>query len=306
MTSRFFIFKDNIFSFILRKIKYLLFIYLTKNSVNMFLRSGDIISIAPQVSGIHEEHLTNFIKFLSKNDHNDFLIDIGANIGLTSCQNGKDFKEVHMYEPNPLCNKILEVNAEMALNSNQFRIYKFGLGEGEKNVFLTVPKSNWGGAFIKDSSNSYNDEILASKDNFYSFDNNNYFKVEINIKDTVNELKKLFNKLSNKNYFNGVIKIDVEGYEMTILKGIAKSLPLSMKVFIIFESWDNNFDIASLLDAFKERKCNIKKLDRSLIWKKEWSKMRKISSLIFNPFFHTKIIEVTESECAGDIVLEVS
>jgi FkbM family methyltransferase len=164
---------------LLKVIKYLfksrIFNLLTKKSSGLFLRGKDIISVNPQIFGIHEEPLTNLIKHYVKNGYKDFLIDIGANIGLTSCQNGGDFTEVHMFEPNPLCCNILEVNAWLAFDSAKFNIYRYGLGESNKKCSLTVPKHNWGGAFIRDKNNSYSDNILASKDRFETIDSKNSY-----------------------------------------------------------------------------------------------------------------------------------
>jgi len=299
------IYQETIFQIILKNIKHRLFSLLIKKSNNLFLRGGDVISISPQIFGIHEEPLTNLIKKFAKNGYKDFLIDIGANIGLTSCQNGNDFDEVHMYEPNPLCCNILEVNATIALNSTQFNIHKYGLGEVEKKVILTVPKHNWGGAFIKDSLNAYSDELLASKDCFTSIDKNNYFEMDILIKDTVSELNTLFQNLIQKGFKKGVIKIDVEGYELIVLLGIAKSLPPNISIFIVFESWDDNLDLNMVIDAFKGR-CNVKKINRLIPWKKQWSKSRKFVSLLLNPIILTKITEIPDNNYVGDLILEIS
>jgi hypothetical protein len=73
--------------------------------------------------------LTAFIDNLEKNNYSDFLIDIGANIGLTSCQNGTKFKVVHVSEQIHFAAKILEVNPKMKLHEIKHFIYKLSLGE---------------------------------------------------------------------------------------------------------------------------------------------------------------------------------
>jgi FkbM family methyltransferase len=176
---------------------------------DLFLRNNDIISADPATSGLWEPHLTALIKSFVDNGYNDFFIDIGANIGLTSCQNGQDFKYVHMFEPNPLCRSILEVNAAITLDESCFKIHPYGLGEADKTVLLSVPKRNWGGAFVNDSENSYTSKVLANKDGFKDLRTENYLDVEIKIKNTSNELKMIFKELSEKGLKKGVIKIDV-------------------------------------------------------------------------------------------------
>ncbi len=97
------------------------------------------------MKGVHEPELIALLGYLSGHGFSDFLIDIGANIGLVSCQCGEYFKEVHMFEPNPLCCHILEVNSTMALSNLKSKIYPYGLGDENKSSVLTVPRHNWGG-----------------------------------------------------------------------------------------------------------------------------------------------------------------
>ena len=138
---------------------------LTRKSPNIFLRSGDTISKGPLIDGIHEGPLTKFIGNSAENGMSDFLIDIGANIGLTSCQNGNGFKKVYCFEPNPLCLNILKTNLAISLGKGDFKIFDFALGDEDGEFDLYVPKHNWGGAFVKDG-NDYADDVLGKKDGF--------------------------------------------------------------------------------------------------------------------------------------------
>lgn len=81
-------------SFLKKCFFYGAFPLLTRNRLNVFLKGGDIISESPLIEGIYETPLTKFIDNCAKNGMSRFLIDIGANIGLTSCQNGNSFKKV--------------------------------------------------------------------------------------------------------------------------------------------------------------------------------------------------------------------
>jgi FkbM family methyltransferase len=296
--------KESIASLLLKKIRRGLYKKVVSKDCDLFLRNNDIISADPATSGLWEPHLTALIKSFVDNGYNDFFIDIGANIGLTSCQNGQDFKYVHMFEPNPLCRSILEVNAAITLDESCFKIHPYGLGEADKTVLLSVPKRNWGGAFVNDSENSYTSKVLANKDGFKDLRTENYLDVEIKIKNTSNELKMIFKELSEKGLKKGVIKIDVEGYEPTVLKGIANSLPNNMKVFIIFESWDSNFDIDEILNAFEGRAI-ASKLFQNYPYEKNWNVFLKMASLIFNSTILTRLETVTTGDFLGDIVLKV-
>jgi FkbM family methyltransferase len=285
-------------------IKFRLFKFLTRYSTNLFLRGKDLISLAPQVSGIHEPLIKSLIDHFSEIGYADFLIDIGANIGLTSCQNGNKFKQVHMFEPNPYCCKILEVNSFIALKNTKYRIYNYGLGDKNKKCILTVPNNNWGGAFIKDDSNSYDENVLVSKDRFQSFTNSNYFTIDIEIHKTTDVLSKTFTELIENNMTRGVVKIDVEGYELTILKGIAGSIPLELKILIVFESWDCNFDMDTIVKSFKGRATPYK-IVRKYPWKKNWPNMLKVLSLLLNPKITNRLVAKKTKDWSGDIILHI-
>ena len=279
-----------------------LFEDLSQNSLNMFFRGGDIISTKPQVTGKYEPVITEFINYAATKGYADFLIDIGANIGLTSCQSGDLFKEVHMFEPNPYCFKILEVNSFLSINSAKCYLYQFGLGDKNKIVKLTVPKKNWGGAFVKDISNAYTQEILAKKDGFQKIDNKNYFNVEILIKKTSLELKKLFTTLKNRKREMGVIKIDIEGYEKVVLKGIADSINNKLKLIIIFENHDPNFNIKECESFFKGRAKAYKFESKQPSWEKFAKIMKFFSRLLKKKIIH-QLKEGTPSNWKGDIAL---
>ena len=112
--------------FALQKFKRSIFKRLSKNSVNYFLRGQDKISIEPSVNGVYEPDITELISYFNEIGYCDFLFDIGANIGLTSCQNGLAFDKVFCFEPNPLCLHILKVNTEITLDNINIEINEFG------------------------------------------------------------------------------------------------------------------------------------------------------------------------------------
>ena len=285
--------------------KFKLFEDLTKNSLNIFFRGGDTISIRPQIEGKHEPILTEFVNFASSKGYSDFLIDIGANIGLTSCQSGRFFKEVHMFEPNPHCFKILEVNTFFSLNDKKYKLYKFGLGDINKRVRLMIPKKNWGGAFLRDKINTYSDDILAKKDGFKRIDKKNYHNIDVNIKKASIELKKIFKVKRKKQASAGLIKIDVEGYENVILQGIAEAITSDLKIIIVFENHDPNFNIAKCLAIFNSR-AKLYKFDIKYPAWERFSRVFRYLSILFNmeTIYRLKIAE--EIKAKEDLVLIVN
>jgi FkbM family methyltransferase len=299
-----FLLKESFYEVIKKQFQEYLFRKMTKKSCALFLRASDLISASPQLFGLWEPEITSLIEYCAKHGNNDFLLDIGANIGLISCQTGQNFKEIHMFEPNPLCCKVLEVNSQITLTNSTYKIYPIGLGEHDRDVVLTVPRENWGGAFIKNEQNMYNSDTLAKKDGYIDLKDENYFKVDIKIKDAGNILEDVFKRLSNLNLQSGVIKIDVEGYEKVILKAIAEVLPVDINVIIIFESWDSNLNIEELVNDFQGR-ATARKLLKKYPWKKRWPKLIKFATLIFKSTIENKIEEIEIKACDGDIILLV-
>jgi FkbM family methyltransferase len=272
-----------------------------KRSLDVFLRPRDTIATDPMVNGYHEKAITETIRYYAKRYH-DFFIDIGANIGLTSCQNGHDFDYVFAFEPNPLCFKILEVNCAINLESGKYQLFNYGLGQSEDSNQLVIPKHNWGGAFINDEFNSYSSEILASKDGFSTIDASNYITADIAIKNTEKELKAIFNRLKKLNKKHGVIKIDVEGYEFVVLSNLAKVLPADFSVSIIFESFDPHFDFESIASSFN-RKLTVQKIFKKVPWKNNASGF--IRGLNFKPTIY-EIDDVIDQDYSGDLILEIA
>ena len=297
--------KDSGFSLILLEIKNIIFSKITKNSLQLFLRGKDIISVSPQTCGFHEPGLTNLISSIAKNGASDFLIDIGANIGLTSCQNGNDFKRVFCFEPNPLCCQILRVNTEISLDMSKVQIHEFGLGETDETLKLMIPKHNWGGAFVVSSSNSYSDDLLASKDGFHGIQSKNYITKEVKIKSTEGALREVFSSIGTGTNKSGMIKIDIEGMESTVLKGIAASLPLNVKTVIVFENWDKNYDFAKLAECFSNRSIKILKFEKRNPYKKSWPRFIKGVLLLFGKRT-LRIVDIADcSDNIGDIIIDV-
>ena len=101
--------------------------FLIRKSGNYYLKPNDIISHRPTLFGYHEPHLETLFYQLSKT-HDDFLIDIGANIGMTTVMVGHPFKSIHCVEPNTIISKILNVNVSLADMANKTTIHEIGLG----------------------------------------------------------------------------------------------------------------------------------------------------------------------------------
>jgi FkbM family methyltransferase len=245
--------KDSLFRKYIIQYKANLFRLLTSKSLPLFFRAGDGISTDPQVFGYWEVHIKSLIDHYAQKGFGDFFIDIGANIGLTSCQSGNAFREVHCFEPNPDCFSILKINTKLSLSKPIVFLNNYGLGAETNQSNLYVPRGNWGGGFIHDENNSYSDSEIGKKEGCEDFSAVSYDVMPIQIESADEILANLFQSLWTKSLTSGFIKIDVEGYEPLIVKSIAQTIPKDFRAVILFECWAKDFDAKPLIDMFKGR-----------------------------------------------------
>jgi FkbM family methyltransferase len=207
-----------------------------------------------------------------------------------------------MFEPNPICVKVLEANALIALSNSEYEIFNFGLGVVDAKVMLTIPKNNWGGAYVADEHNSYNAETIKKKEPIQSNAAENFLKVEIDIIASSKALGDIFSKLSLLGFKNGVIKIDVEGYEKTIINELAKVLPNDFSICILLECWDTQSfqDISSF--GFSSRKATLYNVKSFYPWFNMFPKALKVVALLFKWNIKTRFIEINKIE-SGDLLL---
>ncbi len=212
----------------------------------VFVRGGDLISIQPMAWGEYEPEVVALIKHWADSGHSDFFLDIGANIGLISCQVGHLFKQIHVFEPNPDCLSLLKINLKSMLRQKEFHLHPYALGSQKERLTLMVPFDNWGGAFIASADNEYSPEVLAHKDGFTHFDPSQYQSHEVEVEPVHAVLSQLFSSFNSFGLRKGVIKIDVEGFESLVLKAIASTLPSDFEVLVVFENWNTQACLPTL------------------------------------------------------------
>jgi FkbM family methyltransferase len=224
--------------------------WLMKDSLPMFVRGGDSITLDPLVNGHWEPVLKDFLRTAAGAGFDGFLLDIGANIGLTSCQCGDFFREVCMFEPNPEIFPILELNTRLMLRSCRARAFNVGLGPVSMKSKLNIPCHNWGGAFIHDGFNAYSDGLFAKRHLVRELDVKTYRQVEVQIEAAADLCPGLFAEFSRAGLTTGVIKLDTEGYEKAILESVAPLLPADFSIVIVFENWDPDLALDQLRARF--------------------------------------------------------
>lgn len=158
---------------------------------------------------------TLLIKWCKENfcDKEKTFLDIGAHVGSYSVELANYFKNVHSFESctrtyNFLC-------ANIALNKLDYKIktYNFGLGDenAKKDFFFRNEDGGGNGFFLKNEDHNFN-------------------KISVDMKtlDSLNIEDKI-----------GFIKIDVEGFELNVLKGAENTLKKNNFPKFIFECWRN-------------------------------------------------------------------
>lgn len=203
-------FRRNLRYFILKILeKFFLSLNLKTNTKVKVLFNKDVISSNIFVNGVYEKELLDFLIDLTGKFgvlKNQSVVDIGSNIGNHSLYFSKHFKKVYTFEAHPKIFAVQKINVSEIKNIKSFNL---GLGNVNKNLIMYENKFNLGGSSIR-----------------------NKVGKEIKIK-----LKKLDNIKNLKNL--KLIKIDVEDYELEVLKGSIKTLK-KFKPIVAFESWSNH------------------------------------------------------------------
>ena len=186
------------------------------------------------------------IKILTKliNNHSTKkFIDIGANCGFYSFQFATQNLEVLAFEPNS--EALLKMNNTITKNQNlkdRVKIFPFGISNiNSKMQMRSMVKHGYtqtGGSSVTTDKISQNNKYKIYEGDFKNGDEVLNFKGD-----------------------NLAIKIDVEGHELNVLKGI-QNLLKSNKCIIRIEIFEKNFNLVNsyllehkfiLIDQFKER-----------------------------------------------------
>ena len=181
----------------------------------MFLASLVRI-ILNKLDYFQQKEILNFLK--KKLNNNITVIDVGAHHGETISMLKKNFdiKELHAFEASPLNFKILHKKFSKKKYDNKIILNNVALGENEYKSFINQT--------IESSSSTINDinensNYFKRKKKILTFFINKKFSKQIQIK--VITLDKYL-KDKNLNHID-LIKIDTEGYEFMVLKGLFKS-----------------------------------------------------------------------------------
>ena len=188
------------------------------------------------------EEITILTKLIRNNSVTKF-IDIGANCGFYSFQFAMEKLDVFAFEPNH--EALLKMNNTIDQNKNlenKIKIYPFGLSNNN-SIMQMRSMIKYGYTQTGGSSVTIEKQSLENKYKIY-------------------EAKfKIGDEILNFQNNNLAIKIDVEGHELNVLKGI-QNLLKNNKCLLQIEIFEKNFHIINsylleknfiLIDQFKER-----------------------------------------------------
>lgn len=196
------------------------------NDTPMLVYSNDTMGVYIMWEGVAEKKLmNNIISKLSFESSNFNCVDVGANIGNHSVFLSNFFKKVTSFEPQKEVFEVLKLNTKKIKNIS---IINKGLSDNEKKENIKIPKNKRGmGSLV------------------YDFPENSYY----------NESISLINYDKNFNEEISFVKIDVEGYELEVIKSMDSNIKKFMPV-ISFEcnptqsGLKRNIEIFNILKSY--------------------------------------------------------
>lgn len=217
------------------KIKYYLKNYLEKfpNLINFFLRNLNFYYI---FLPFEKDYKALEIIFSKKINKSGDIIDVGANHGQSSLSFRKlGFKSnnIYLFEPNRLL-----INYIKNINDTKFHIFNFGLGHKKEKVYLYKPLLN---NITIDSLSSNNLTLLKKQIKTQLPNKEKYISY---VKEIIQLLPFDSLKLKIKPI---IIKIDVEGNEFNVVKGMFKTIKKFLPIIIVEYNYSNYPKLYKLL-----------------------------------------------------------
>lgn len=167
---------------------------------------------------IIEQHLNSFY------NNNFAYFDIGSNVGLRSVYALSENRPTVLFDPNPEVSKI----CQQMIDLNKFKDYKIeqsGVSDSEGQLSFYISSSAYMSSF--DKEHAAKDKIVAE------------IKIPVT---TINLYLK-----ANPQYQPKIVKIDVEGFEINVLKG-ATDMLINYKPALLIEILDTTDNRKAILD----------------------------------------------------------
>ena len=248
------------------KIREIILQRLLSGSPNLIVSLHDKITLGVVASGVHDRHVVQTIQFLSRElGFNDFFIDVGANIGVISCSLEGSFTRFFCYEPNREVYQILNLNLSNNLLNSKYVTHNCGLDIKAGMKELVIPKSNLGGAFLNSKSNLLSQNALAQKDNLVEISELTHKSRLVEVRSAGSELLDILRCFGEKS--KGVIKLDVEGMDITLVNEFLGVLPRSFQICFVFENHLTSENLSRLECSLKRFDFELFKIEQRWPWK---------------------------------------
>jgi FkbM family methyltransferase len=184
----------------------------------------------------YQKKIINFFKNTSNLKYN-VIVDVGAHKGETILNFLKNFKvkNIYSFEASSKTYEDLKINVnkiKAKYMETNIEIFNTAIGNSkEQKIFNELPDSNSSTFNLIDQNSSY----FKRKSKILSF----FFKKKFTIKKNFVLQIKLSEFIEQKNIKNiNILKIDTEGYELEVLKGLDKDI--NLVEFIYFEHHYDN------------------------------------------------------------------
>jgi len=200
--------------------------YFNIRNTKMFL---DFLDPIDREIILHQEFESIEINFLIKQiniNKINYFLDVGANCGYYSLNVAKEIRNIIIFSFEPNKEAYFKFSKSLKKNQNlskKIKLEKFGLSNKSSKLKMQS-KVKFGYTQTGGSSIVNDDEI----------DNNKFFFGNFKIGDE--EINLINKKIA--------IKIDVEGHELNVLKGIKQTLKKN-KCVILIESHSKNYEIVN-------------------------------------------------------------
>jgi len=161
-------------------------------------------------SGIAERSLINWVTETFISPDKDF-IDIGAHVGTYAWTCGKKARHTYAFECSPKTFCYLAANVALQGLEERISVYPFAIGssEGKSSYYIRSEDGGGNGVQYLSEADNERDSLIVQMRTLDSFNLRNI----------------------------GFIKIDVEGFELEVLKGAEETLSRNGYPKILFECW---------------------------------------------------------------------
>lgn len=203
----------------------------------LLFQTNDVISNILYKTGDWEKFIIEISNFFIKDVNEPLILDVGANLGAYSIPLAKSIQsiggKVIGFEPQRII--FYQLCGNIIINRLD-NYYAYNQAVGHYDAVIVMPEVNY-----------------ESNHNIGAFSLDQKLRTQLGIEKYVlasnSKIEMIMLNNLEINYAPSLIKIDVEGYELNVLKGADKFLEKHNYPPLLFEAWD--------FDSFEEERKNL-------------------------------------------------